>query len=505
MSDQYNLLFICTDGQRADTLAAYGNDRIQMPQIDRLASQGMVFRNAYATQPAATSALASLHTGLYPHSSGCAGHCMALRQDTRCLPEWLIDSGYTCGHQGKWLLGDELYAQHGFAEWMATDDTLHEYYTPPHREYADRSPYHHWLVKNGILPVDLNEGLPPDERHPARVNRFFAGQLSRLPEERARPAFLAECACDFIRRNRNRPFVLHVSYHEPHGLFRSCRDGQYLPDDVLMPANFKNLPGAASGLRSRIAAANFRANGFEGQQLATEDQWRRLVARYWGVCGLVDASVGAILAAVEDCRLADRTIVVFTSAQGDMMGSHGLLGGGTLYQEAVRVPLIVRLPGVVRRDVVDAPVSQIDLAPTLLELLGVGPVAGLEGLSLVPVLTGKQVRTGRDVFVEWSSDEGRLAVLPDWLRDVCTLEEANRAASECVRTILTPEGWKFNWSSIGQNELFNLTIDPWENTNLALHAEFRGMVRRLASRIRDWQARTGDRLALPDVGTCGVG
>jgi len=116
-----NLLVLWTDEQRADTLAVYGNRRIHTPHLNRLATQSFVFRDAYVSQPVCTPSRATVMTGLYPHQCGCTANNIPLRADTPCLPELLADPDYATGYMGKWHLGDEIFAQHGFREWVSIE------------------------------------------------------------------------------------------------------------------------------------------------------------------------------------------------------------------------------------------------------------------------------------------------------------------------------------------------------------------------------------------------
>jgi arylsulfatase A-like enzyme len=490
---QPNLLFLYTDEQRFDTLAAYGNRRIQTPNLDRLAVQSTVFERAYVTQAVCTPSRSSLLTGLWPHTNGCVANNIPLRRETRCLPELLERGKWFCAHHGKWHLGDEIYAQHGFVEWSATEDTYHAYYSPE-RNQADRSPYHHYLIAHGIEPAPHPE-LPPEI-----ASRFFRPQIHRLPEEHSRPLFLAREACRFLRENRARPFVLYVNFLEPHMPFHSCRDGQYRPANVELRKNSRHELSAEFSLRARMAARKYRAGGFEGQALADERGWRELTARYWGMVSLVDTACGKVFETLHELGLDESTVIVFTSDHGDMMASHGLLGKGVQFEESARVPFLLRLPGQTRGRRVAGPVSQIDIVPTLLDLLGQPASPALPGKSLRPHLEGSAAREGEDVFLEWIKDPlagKELKKLPAVLEGLCTLEEANRAIKENIRTVVTADGWKFNWSSIGQDELFDLNADPLETANLARRPEQSARVRGLAARIRRWQDAMQDTLALP--------
>ena len=116
--DRPNILFIFTDEQRYDTMTAYGNRAIQTPNLDRLARQSTVFEQTYVTQPVCTPSRSTLLTGLWPHTNGCTANNIPLRPETLCVPEMLPDDYSTC-YDGKWHLGDEIFAQHGFQEWIS--------------------------------------------------------------------------------------------------------------------------------------------------------------------------------------------------------------------------------------------------------------------------------------------------------------------------------------------------------------------------------------------------
>lgn len=522
---QPNLLFLYSDEQRFDTLAAYGNSQIRMPNLNRLAERATVFQRAYVTQPVCTPSRSSLLTGLYPHSNGCVANNIPLRPETPCLPEMLPSgpgAAWDCAHMGKWHLGDEIYPQHGFPLWISTEDTYHAFYSAGHEEFADRSSYHHWLVRNGIEPED--PGLSPEEaaRQPWTKNRFFRQQIHRLPEERTRPAFLAERASAFLEGHRETPFALYVNFLEPHMPFYSCRDPQYDPAEVELPENFMERLSEDHHLRSRLKAEAYSRFGYDGDDLATADDWRRLIARYWGMNSLIDTHIGTILDTLEQTGLAESTIVCFTSDHGDMMSSHHLLGKGEMFEESARVPLLIAAPGQTERRMIDAPVSQIDVVPTLLELLGVEPPAHLEGESLAAQVTGvagDEALAERDVFIEWNR-QGLHAPKGEPLRDHAWAEATERqpgaeaiklaevggedparvqaALDDNLRTVVTQDRWKLNLSQQGYHELFDLTADPRERVNRIGDPEQRARVGDMAGRIRAWQARTADPVRLPD-------
>ena len=486
---QPNLLFIYTDEQRADTMAAYGNARIETPNFNRLADESVVFERAYVSQPVCTPSRSTLLTGQWPHTNGLTENNIPLRPETKCFPERLRPGEYATGHHGKWHLGDEIFSQHGFDDFRSIEDNYTKYYSEGHDKDA-RSTYHHFLIENGHTPKN---GLT-----------FGRGEAARLPEEVGKPAYLAREASRFIRENRDRPWCLFVNFLEPHMPFFGPRDNQYDPDAVPLPPNFEGLPGPDQPLKTRLFQRAYYEHGHGGFDLKTERDWREMIARYWGLCSLVDTHLGTILDTLEACGLDENTIIVYTSDHGDMMGSHRLLAKCVMFEEAARVPLLVRLAGGKGAKRVTEPVSHIDLVPTLLDLMGQPIDPCLQGRSLAGVVQGDD-RPGDDVIMEWNGLNngfgdrlGGISV-PECMRDMATADECRAAIGDPVRTLVSLDGWKFNCSPLGEHELYNLNDDPYESRNLAKDPASRAIMSELTGRIRAWQERTGDTVALPNI------
>ena len=479
MTQQPNLLFIYTDEQSAATMAAYGNNFIQMPNLNRLAAEGTVFDQAYVTQPVCTPSRSSLLTGLWPDQSGLTENNVPLPKDIPCLPEMLGEHDYTTAHYGKWHLGDEIFAQHGFQEWRGIEDGYSKYYSDPATK-DEVSDYHKWLVQRGV---------PPENGA-----RFDRGEAARLPEYLSKPAYLANEACDFLKRNQDNPFILYVNFLEPHMPFFGPRDDQYDPEQIPLPDNFHHEPGDDVPLKLRVLREAYRIKGHSGYPLATEQDWREMIARYWGLCSLVDTHVGRILDTLDQLGLDENTIVVFTSDHGDMMGSHGLLAKCVMYEEATRVPWIMRLPGQKQGRRVQGPISQIDMVPTLLELLNADIPSDLPGKSRTEWL--KEDGPGRleeDVFIEWNGPNSGIIGeetgnywVPETFRDEISPEELSASVTDPVRTIVTADGWKFNRSTRGEHELYDLKSDPGETQNLAFNPDQQNRIEELSRRIDAW-------------------
>ena len=369
-----NVLLLWTDEQRADTMAAYGNRKIHAPSLNRLASESVVFRNAYVSQPVCTPSRSTVMTGLWPHTSGCVENNIPLSLDTPCLPRLVGDDDYRTGYFGKWHLGDEIFTQHGFEEWDSMEDGYRRHYRDS-RDKDAKSGYWHYLQ---------DQGFKPDSG-----GYYSRGFAAKLPLEHCKPKFLERKACDFIRRHRKEPFILSVNFLEPHMPFYGPLDDEHDPDRIDLPKNYLDPLEDNEPLRYRLLRANYRKKGYGGNDLKTEKGWRRLICNYWGLVTQVDLSVGAILKTLEDAGVADNTVIVYTSDHGDMMGAHQLLAKTVMYQESVQVPLLMRVPGV-RHRMVPQPVSHIDLVPTLLDVLDRPIPDALPGHSLAPTFAGGQ-------------------------------------------------------------------------------------------------------------------
>lgn len=447
--DKPNLLFLWTDQQRADTMAAYGNRSFKVPVMNRLASESVVFERAYVTQPVCTPSRSSVMTGLWPHQSGCVRNNIPLHPDTKTVPELLADSAYHTGYMGKWHLGDEIFPQHGFQEWRAIEDSIYRRYYSPGRDRNARSHYHHFLVRLGYKPEKDND-----------FSRNFA---TTLPVEHSKPSFLAQEAANFILKHRGEPWMLYVNFLEPHSPYASALNDLHSETEAPLPANYPGIPSTPEPewyKRRRQETTGRKADG-------SREFFQSTIRKYAGLCSLVDQALGRILWALEVSGQAGNTIVVYTSDHGDMMGSHSMLAKQVMYEESVRVPLLLRVPFRNQRPSrIPQPVSHIDIVPTLLDLLGAKD-PGLPGRSLVPTLAGK--RPPADVFIEWVADE----------------QDSGRGPNG--RTIVTPDGFKLVLYDSDVSLLFDRNKDPLEMNNVFGRPEYRAVQSRLTAKLQAWK------------------
>ncbi|MPY88696.1 MAG: sulfatase-like hydrolase/transferase [Luteitalea sp.] len=476
VGDKPNLLFVETDQQRADTMAVYGKRRFRVPVMNDLASRSVVFEHCYDSQPVCTPARSTVMTGLWPHQSGCTQNNIPLRPDTRTVPELLADSAYRTGHMGKWHLGDEVFAQHGFQEWVSIEDQYSEFFSAG-RDPRARSSYSDFLEQLGYAPTSAT----------GHFSRTFA---ARRPLEQCKAAYLAGEASKFIVKHRGEPWMLYVSFLEPHQPFFGPFDDLHDDADAPLPTNYPGLPverepevyetwrqSSRKGIEAQLGWKP-RTPSAAMDEAAWREALKALNRQYAGLCSQVDHALGQILWAVETSGQADNTIIAFTSDHGEMAGAHSLITKRVMYEEAIRVPMLLCVPWRQRSQIAVAqPVSHIDLVPTLLELMQRKVPEALLGESWVGMLDRRERREDH-VFVEWTP-------LPQ--------TDGPRA-----RTVISPDGWKLAFYDEDNCLLFHRDRDPLEMSNLYYRSEYAGTVRRLHTQIARWQERSGDRLPLPD-------
>ncbi len=469
MASAPNLLVLMTDQQRFDTLACYGNTAIDTPNLNRFAERAVVFDEAYCTTPVCAPSRGSLLTGLWGHQHGVLNNWeqpMDLRH--RSLPRLLADGGCkfdTHGYMGKWHLGYDIIEGCGFDEVV----TLKKRKFAPSKAPAPPS-YEEYVEQLGM-------NLPHQ----------------KMPAEHSMPGFLVSRALDFIERHKGERWSLQVCFDQPHPPYRSCRDGTVDPQTLPLPPNFLAPPteNQPAFIRDKISALLEKEH--EGCNLNTEAGWRELMACYWGNMSNVDFHIGRLLYAMQASGLLDNTIVVFTSDHGEMMGSHSLLHKAVMFQEATRVPLLVRLPGQNMQARLPGPVSQIDLVPTLLDLCGAPAMAdGLPGKSLADSCRAGAVgeslvpeTDGKPVFIEWHASR---------------VHPVNKQACQVdARTVITQDRKRYTIYADGGEELYDLQSDPVEMINLAGLPEQATSIRELRSRLIEWRAAVGDEAPFPQL------
>jgi arylsulfatase A-like enzyme len=223
----------------------------------------------------------------------------------------------------------------------------------------------------------------------------------------------------------------------------------------------------------------------------TQEEYREMKQRYFGLITMVDQSIGAILSCLERFDLSDHTIVMHTSDHGDSLGAHHLFGKEVMFEEAVRVPYLVRMPGQRRNSRIAQPISHIDFLPTVMELLGRPVPVQCAGISRVSLLRGEAM-TPESVFIEWSPNRTKVVKGTS----LAPRRAVKRACDESTRAIVTADGWKICFRDKDMNELYNFKNDPIEAENLWDNRSQASVVDRAREELHQWQETVGDRLSL---------
>ena len=355
-----NIVFILMDDLRWDDIGCAGHPFVKTPNIDRLAREGVLFRNAFATTPLCSPSRASFLTGRYPHAHGVVDNVdrSALSHRLVTFPLLLHRAGYETGYVGKWHMGVDDSRRPGFDYWVSVKGQ---------GDYVD---------------PELNE-----DGRVAKVR----GYVTDLFNDRA---------VAFLKRPHAKPFLLYVAHKAVHPDLIQFADGRLSDPSagVFRPAERHRTLYANAPVPRRANTAD-RLDGKPaltrplpglppfGPSTGTDDETIRNRLR---VLMAVDEGVGRIVEALEQTGKRDETLVIFTSDHGYFYGEHGLSVERRLaYEEAIRIPLLMRYPRLIRAGTtLDPMVLCLDLAPTLLELGGVPTPANFHGRSLVPLLSG---------------------------------------------------------------------------------------------------------------------
>ena len=445
-----NILWICTDQQRYDTIHALGNEHIRTPNIDRLVSEGTAFTHAFCQNPVCTPSRASFLTGRYPRTT-------RARQNGQCIPpdevpvtKILADAGYDCGLSGKLHLAAccrrvEQRIDDGYRVFRWSHD--------PDPIWTENE-YQQWLASKGCKWADIYK--PPPGKH------AFAG----VPAELHQTTWCFDRAIEFIEQDRSGPWLASINCFDPHHAFDPPKeyldryDPDSLPDPKYRPGELDNKP-----FYQRID----HEGAYGGKQLGfskmTARERREVTAAYYAMIELIDDNVGRILKFLDDTGRRENTIVIFMSDHGEMLGDHGIyLKGPFMYDCAVRVPLILSWPGRFKSGLVsDALVELVDLAPTLLEAVGIKVPARMQGRSFMGICTG-----------EADPHHHRERVFAEYYSSLVSHKECR---PDAYATMIRTRTHKLvTYHALDDGELYDLSTDPDEFENLwssPAHAEVR--------------------------------
>lgn len=414
-----NIIFILIDDLRWDEI---DYPFVQFPNIQRIAREGVRFRNAFVTTPLCSPSRASFLTGQYAHNHGIIDNVDRSPRSHQLVtfPRLLHDAGYETAFVGKWHMGVDDTARPGIDHWVSVKGQ---------GRYID--PEFNVNGKRSTIPG------------------YFTDILNQF-------------AVDFLKQQHTKPFLLYVAHKAVHPDLTQYADGSVSDPnaDNFIPADrhkqtFREgaIPRRPSYGKPPIGKPallrpipNFPPLG---PNTVTRDEDIRNRLR---MLASSDEGVGQMLKVLEEQKQLENTLIVFTSDEGYFYGEHGLSSERRLaYEESARIPLYMRWPRRIKPgSVIDAYALGIDIAPTLLEFAGAPPTKQMDGRSLVPLLLGKKVPWRNSFPIEYFSDK----VFPRVLL----------MGYQSVRT----ERWSYiHYVDLeGMDELYDLRADPYQMKNL---------------------------------------
>lgn len=436
------IIVIMTDTQRTDMLGCYGNPDMITPNLDRLAAEGIRFDRAYTCQPVCGPARSALFTGLFPHSNGSWGNSMPLGANVKTVGQRLSDHGIPAAYIGKWHLDGGDY----FGLGRCPDGWDPAY----------------WYDMRSYL-----EELSPEQRRRSRDPA-----LNQDPTLRAEDTFghrVSNRAIDYLEHHADQPFLLVVSYDEPHHPFICPRPFSELYRDYVWPKS--------ENVWDRLEEKPEHQRVWAGEQLH-EDKDALQLRRpdFLGCNSFVDHEIGRVLEAIDRC--APSALVIYTADHGDFLGSHSLSNKGpAMYDEIARVPFLARWPGVTPAGASCAhPISHIDLTPTILAAFELPQPRWLEGQSMLETFRDPEVRTNDVIFMEF----GRYEIDHDGFGGFQPIRAAFDGRYKLVINLLASD------------ELYDLEADPQEMVNRIHDPGCSAERDRLHDAILDWMNTTRD-------------
>jgi N-acetylglucosamine-6-sulfatase len=419
-----NVLFILCDDLRWDALGYAGNPHVKTPHIDRIAHEGLDFRNAFCTTSLCSPSRASILTGLYAHSHGVRDNFTELPTNLPNFPRTLQQAGYETAYFGKWHMGEDNDEKRPGFDYFATHRGQGKYFDTEFNVEGRRQ----------VLPG------------------YYTHAVSKLAEE-------------WISRPHTKPWLAMIGHKAPHSFYFPEEKYAHAFDavDVPYPDTAFQLQGKPGWIRERLHTWHgIYGPLFEWRKKFPDDRpeavkdFTAMTRAYWGTILSVDDSVGRLLALLEKQGSLDNTLIVFMGDNGLLNGEHGMVDKRTMHEPSIRIPIAVRYPklappGQAKR--VEQMVLTEDIAPSILELCAAPPIVGAQGHSWVK-LARQGDRQWRTSFLYEYNYEKQFPYTPN------------------IRGVRTDD-WVYMHYPHGDGgpdrhlaELYDLKHDPQERNNL---------------------------------------
>ena len=431
-----NFLFLLTDDQSYSTMSITGNPFMRTPNMDRIGREGVLFRNALVATSLCAPSRACFLSGMHPHKNGITGNQIRWNQELMTLPRALHASGYRTAHIGKFHMDGDDRVQPGYDYWAA--QVAQGQYVNPRKNINGK-----WVDLQGYDTNIVTDQATEFIRDAVRRGSPFCTWIG-----------FKACHGPFTPAPGHENDFANVEFKPPASFFV---DDEGKPDRVRRKSQNRAIQAARGRKESRK-----KKKGEENVVDSLQAWAARERSQYQCLMGVEDAT-GRLLGLLDELKVAENTIVVLAGDNGFFHGEHGLHGKSEAYEEALRIPVMMRFPAAVKAgQTCDSFVSNIDLAPSILDLCGVKAPAAMQGRSWKPLVTGKGDPGWRKNFVyTYPCDSAEAAPL-----------KALRADRYKLIVNLNPKD---------RAELYDLKNDPLEMKNLAMdkaNADLVGKLRR---------------------------
>lgn len=451
-----NVIVIKTDQQRADTIAALGNPHMITPNMDRLVHEGVSLTQAYCPAATCVASRAAFYTGMYAHNTGC--YAFDEWAHNRSWVDEIKEAGYRTAAIGKvhHIPGDAMM---GYEERIYTENFPD--YNLPYDDYANylqAEGQEHpckLLTKDGKwLEKCTSDVFPLEEKH--HVDQYVGRMAQSWIDD----------------YEGKKPFYLHVGFQGPHDPFDPPQRflDMYADVDVPLPHFDKDGLDSRPPQYARFMEATRNPNKFDipppyGTWASdftgkTDEDFRRMRRHYYACITQIDEQIGHLLNSLETKGLLENTLILFTTDHGENLGDHEMIYKWLMTEQVMNVPMIARLPNGERGGTVDADLfSQIDVGPTVLTALGLDVPQRLDGSS------------------NWKRlCEGNSSEAPDRVY----------AEDNYLSMVRTKDRKLIHYAGQETAEYFNLEADPWEESNLIDHPDYRQEILELKADHLDW-------------------
>lgn len=455
-----NVIFILADDHRYDFMGFTGKvPGLQTPNMDRLAREGAHLQNAFVSTALCSPSRASILTGQYAHTHTIVDNQAPLPKGLTFFPQYLQKAGYQTAFIGKWHMGNQ-------------DD-------------MPQSGFNHWVSFKG-QGVYYNPTLNVDGKQVKHADSSYTTDV------------LTDYAVNWLnKQDKNKPFFLYLSHKAVHHEFQPAKRhrNQYKNMPVVYPetmyltatdsskrfgpaktqsaeiqspkANVKDMPDWVKNQR-------YSWHGVDYMYHAQTD-FNRFYQDYCETLNGVDDSIGRVLAYLKENGLDESTMVIYMGDNGFSFGEHGLIDKRHMYEESMRVPLLMRCPELIKPNTkITQVIQNVDIAPTILAMANLPAPKQMQGKSFAPMLTGQAITNWRDkAFYEYY-----------WEYDFPQTPTMFGVRTERYKYI-------FNHGVWDANELYDLQADPAEMNNLIRSPQHQGIAKNLRDQVWDWLEQTG--------------